>query len=496
MKYCFFKLLQHRDWTSVQNAIQSNPILAAQRDSLGCTTLHTTCSLHPTFEILSIIYQKFPSAIKMTDGQSRLPLHVAVMHGADPEILQALISYYPEALVKKDCRGQLPLHHLLLWNTTPGNEHPNAFPSSRYEYHSTFPMDILMLLLPFREKYCLHRCSKSSKNNFKPMTDTESLITTHRDMYGYTPLALSWESYRSVVPWNEEEYEERRQREWKKLEVLLFSSYYGMPHPNNAHVVENNDSMSVSSHRRIHHQFFSMGIGMLPPTLPFSTGSSNSKFKLLHAAVGMGAEYWCPHELFFLLIEKYSAQIQDVNEEGNLPLMMCLDPKIPAQDTLTDFSRLQNLEKRSTIYSSLQANNAPSSSSSGVLPRPFSNVFIKPLLLHHPAAAQIPHTKTNQLPLHVALHNQRGWFEGVEDIFNAHPEALYISDPVTGFLPFCIPSLSLQNKQRAKNSCTVQTKEFKEKIDSFEEKFCIETIYHLIKADPSVLSLPIDKKSD
>lgn len=474
MKYCFFKLLQHRDWTSVQSAIQCNPILAAQRDSLGCTTLHMTCSLHPTYEIISSIYQKFPSAIEMTDGQDRLPLHVAVLHGADVSILQALISFFPEAVKKGDGRGQLPLFHFLLWHTTPGNRHPNAHPSSLYEYHSSFPMEILQLLLP-----------------------SSSSFMIQRDVYGYTPLNLCWESYRSVVHWNEEEYEERRKMEWKKLEIILCASFHGMPLPREV-LRWNSPSETNLNYRRIHPNF------PLPRV--------NFQWKMLHAAVGMG-EYWCPRDLFSLLLEKFPEQVRERNEEGNYPLIMALEPKVSYNKTLQDFHAFRMSHghlglnpQGSTIHSnpnSYHSNSAnanpnnepllPSSSSSLSSPihiptRPFSNEFIKPLLQQFPLAGQIPHSKTHQLPLHIALHQQRGWHEGVADLFHVYPEAVSVVDPISGLLPFAMPSLSCKEKGPL-SSLPTTSKILETEMEEKEELCRIDTIYHLLQADPTVLQL-------
>ena len=372
MKYCFFKLLQHRDWKSVQKAIGSNPILAAQRDPLGCTTLHMTCSLNPTMNIISTIYNAFPDAVKMTDGQGRLPIHVAVIHGAHASIIRSLLSYFPESVNIGDYRGQLPLHHLLLWHTTPGNNHPNAHPNNRYEYHSPFPLETFHLLL---------------------QADSNGSMIRKRDRHGYTALSLAWESYRSVVQWNSQELEERKDLEWEKLQTIIYASHH--------------------------------------PTFSHFHISSPSNFKIVHAAVEIG-DAWLPLDCFRLLLDKFPEQIMQMNDDGNLPLHLALNQPL-----------------------NYSINSTPT--------------ILQILLQIYPNAAQIPYTNNQRLPLHMALVHGREWNQGIQDLFLSYPEALTIKDPVTGVYPFLMPFFK-------KN-------QFKEQSDN-----TIETIYHLLQADPSVLS--------
>lgn len=571
MKYCFFKLLQHRDWTSVRSAIESNPILAAQRDSLGCTTLHMTCSLQPTYEIISALYQKYPDAIQMVDGQGRLPLHVAVMHGADVSILQALVSYYPESVSQVDGRGQLPLHYLLLWHTTPLNRHPNAHLSNRYAYHSPFPMDALSLLLPL-DSY------RATRHDSIPVVAGEQTVSrashqehlscprvmAKRDEYRYTPLMLCWESYRiGLSPWNsEEENMERQKREWNKLEAIVFASYYGNPTPN--HVgdkkpsaktekrcnarTHNGNASDTNSRQQCHHQdhtprisrkFFSIGSSSSvsssasAPSSSSTSGSKTSQWKILHAAVGLG-EFWCPHDLFHLLLLKFPNEVKEPNQDGNLPLMMALTPRISIEETLRDFyisfrfdprynaSLSPSSHNNDFMDEQLNSNNSldrihppttefehPSKETKTTTYRPFSNVFIKSLLHRHPIAVQIPHTQTKQLPLHVALHYHRGWYEGVSDLFFAYPASIAMMDPVTKCYPFLIPVMSsiprLNTKTTDITNSTTNTAATRKTVvyneeneDTFspsiemyeiEDRSCIETMYHLLLADPSVLLL-------
>lgn len=421
MKYCFFKLLQHRDWTSVKKAISSNPILAAQRDTLGCTTLHMTCSLNPTVDILFTIYRAFPDAVRMTDGQGRLPIHVAIIHGAHVSVIQSLISFFPESVDVGDCRGQLPIHHLLLSHTTPGNAHPNAHPSSRYEYHYRFPEDLFHLLL---------------------QADFNLAVIRRMDFHGYTPLALGWESYRSVVPWNEQELEERKSKEWNKLETMLYASYQAMQERRDDHDDNSNEESNIKFPLR----------RIVP-----------SNWKILHAAVGIG-ESWCPIGLFQLLIEKVPEQVMEVDENENLPLIFLLD-----KDTA--------LKKPNRSFHMNISNKKESQS--------VSTRFVQGLLQIHPQAARIPHSKNQRLPLHLALSNGRGWFDGVKDIFMAYPEAVTVQDPVTGCLPFLMPAVASYDCHGSSASLNIDEDDTED--GSRGQIFLVETMYNLLLADPSIL---------
>lgn len=373
MKYCFFKNVQHRNWPSVEAAVGSNPLLAAQRDALGCTTLHMTCSLNPPVSTLKSLTASFPEALRMKDGQGRLPLHVAVVHGGD---LSVLVARYPGAVQEGDRRGQTPLHHVLLWHTASahhGHDNHHDHTNYSYHYHHDFPWESFRVLLHASDA---------------------RLIAHQQDQFGYTPLKIAWESYNSVVPWNEHELQERKTTEWNKLEAML-------------------TKCATST----------------------TTTTIYNNIKLLHTAASISS---CPLGLWELLVERYPHQVAESDEvTGSLPLELAL--------------------------------TAHGDGDNGDI--------VRSLLRSYPHAAR---RRSPSLPLHVALRHGRTWEDVVRDLFAVYPEALRTPDPATHLPPFCLPALQ-------HDAVVLDTDAPKPELTTTEDLARLETMYQLLRADPSVL---------
>jgi ankyrin repeat protein len=63
----------------------------------------------PVVEAIQLLVVRFPHALRVKDGEGRLPLHLAAVHG-DLEMIRLLADGSPAALEEKDNDGDLPLH--------------------------------------------------------------------------------------------------------------------------------------------------------------------------------------------------------------------------------------------------------------------------------------------------------------------------------------------------------------------------------------------------
>ena len=125
----------------------------------------------------------------------------------------------------------------------------------------------------------------------------------------------------------------------------------------------------------------------------------------------------------------------------------------------------------------------------------------------HPLASSIPDpTCHGRLPLQVALasnHQQHSWEESLRHLFAAHPFAVAIQDPLTGFPSFCLAGDSLapiqsdQIEQTAKalgnrSLCWYYLSKA-EQTKALEEAFGIldcqklTAMYEVLRSHPSVL---------
>ena len=155
-------------------------------------------------------------------------------------------------------------------------------------------------------------------------------------------------------------------------------------------------------------------------------------FRIVHASVGLTG-YGCPPEMIRLALSIHPEQIQEMDEDGNLPIHVAATASsvVVSAGGNDEDSMVSDLSFLSTATAC-------------------TNVFDKVLriLLHqYPAAARIPHGVSGKLPLILALET-RSWDDGIKTLLDAFPAALHAKRMLPGVYPYVLakvgrPSLFL-----------------------------------------------------
>jgi hypothetical protein len=165
--------------------------------------------------------------------------------------------------------------------------------------------------------------------------------------------------------------------------------------------------------------------------------SRRRPFRIVHASVGLTG-YGCPPEMIRLAISLFPHQVREMDEDGNLPLHI-------AATAESYLSTVDLTASPQAVMASLATTNTPADTQSlsdemSVLSEalsffstktvahtnnPFDKV-LKILLTHYPDAARIPHGRSGQLPLVLAVEcGRRTWPDGLRTLLNAYPPALH-----------------------------------------------------------------------
>ena len=65
-------------------------------------------------QILKLLIEKYPEAVRIVDDEGDLPIHLAALHTTSPEFLRVLVEAYPGSVSMPDAMGKLPLHQACL----------------------------------------------------------------------------------------------------------------------------------------------------------------------------------------------------------------------------------------------------------------------------------------------------------------------------------------------------------------------------------------------
>jgi hypothetical protein len=157
---------------------------------------------------------------------------------------------------------------------------------------------------------------------------------------------------------------------------------------------------------------------------------------VLHAAVSLGA-LRCPIEILQHVLQRWSDQFNVKDQWGQLPLHIAVGPSSWSSATRRKY-------------------------------KPREQPFIQLLLQAYPEAASIPMMIADHgpYPLHSAIANRHSWSGGVQELFLAAPHVLLVQDPWTKLYPFQLAAIPVR--------------------DTVVE---LDTIYHLLRARPDVLTL-------
>lgn len=127
-------------------------------------------------------------------------------------------------------------------------------------------------------------------------------------------------------------------------------------------------------------------------------------------------------------------------------------------------------------------------------------LLIKTLLDQSPSSASIPHAKTKQFPLHLALvdgessspiRKRLSWYDGIALLVHDSPHVLCEKDINTGLYAFALAAISSSHKtiQRCNPLSTAKDSHVTSYADSNEDdNSCLDTVYQLLLSNPNVLS--------
>jgi len=87
--------------------------LMHQQDDTGAVPFHVACRTDAPVEVLELLLQEYPGAVRIADNRGSLPMHVACSADAPSRaVLQLLLDRSPTALHARDHSVALPMHCL------------------------------------------------------------------------------------------------------------------------------------------------------------------------------------------------------------------------------------------------------------------------------------------------------------------------------------------------------------------------------------------------
>lgn len=117
------ELINSQEWEELKRIIKSDPSIAQvgfgkkeRRSSESQLLLHEVCKQQPPLDVVEVLIDANPSALKVKGNCGCTPLHWAVSYGASAPVVAKLIqSYPPGTRVRDDIHQVLPIHLASKW---------------------------------------------------------------------------------------------------------------------------------------------------------------------------------------------------------------------------------------------------------------------------------------------------------------------------------------------------------------------------------------------
>lgn len=116
------ELINSQEWEELKRIIKADPNIAQvgfgknERSSESQLLLHEVCKQQPPLDVVEVLIDANPSALKVKGQCGCTPLHWAVSYGASAEVVAKLIhSYPPGTRVRDDIHQVLPIHLASKW---------------------------------------------------------------------------------------------------------------------------------------------------------------------------------------------------------------------------------------------------------------------------------------------------------------------------------------------------------------------------------------------
>ena len=415
-----FYLVQNRQWQEAIRRAQTHPHeITVQEDTTGNTALHVACRLNPPSEAIQALCHD------MINAEGATPLHIAVSHRCSIEALQVLLQY-SASTASLTRIGRAPIHYACMSFRGLSVESFALLLDVTIQHGVvTYPSDLEDLMED--DSYAEEEEYPGQEN-----------VMTMQDLTGQTPLGLLFRRYKERVRCVIQTVETLRREQpttsslqaamtihadlgelWEKARLIVTKlteqnlhrpiSNHGQDSPGEQAVAEAAAEWAAEQHRKIMSQ---------------TTGDRDSPqesrrlFRIVHASVGLTG-YGCPPEMVRLALSIHPEQIQEMDEDGNMPIHIAA-----AASSLMVNSYAGGNDEESTFsdVSFLSTVTA------------CTNVFdkvIRILLHQYPAASRIPHGMSGKLPLMMALET-RSWNNGIKTLLDAFPAAIHAKRMLPG----------------------------------------------------------------
>jgi hypothetical protein len=177
----------------------------------------------------------------------------------------------------------------------------------------------------------------------------------------------------------------------------------------------------------------------------------NAVFRAVHAAAAVD----CPRQVVKIATKVYPTQLNELDEEGRIPLTIAaMTPTWKIRD-LSDEGYL--LEDR--IHGDVSQYDGEVNDAEQVEPNPLYPSVIEILVTAAPETARF-RDADGRLPLQLAISCGKKWSTGVKALVEAFPDAMMLHDPITNLYPFMLAAIV------KKGGCT--------------------TIFELLRSNPSL----------
>lgn len=415
-----FYLVQNRQWQDAIRRAQTHPHeITVQEDTTGNTPLHIACRLNPPSEAVQALYHD----IINTEGAT--PLHIAVSHRCSKEALQVLLQF-TASTASLTRIGRAPIHYACMSFRGLSVESFALLLDVTIQHgFVTYPNDLEDLMED--DSYTEENEHASEEN-----------VMTMQDSTRQTPLGLLFRRYKERVRCVIQTVETLRKEQpttsslqaamtvhadlgelWEKARLIVTKlteqnlhrpiSNHGHDSPGEQAVAEAAAEWAAEQHRKIMSRTTG-GRGTLQ--------ESRRLFRIVHASVGLTG-YGCPPEMVRLALSIHPEQIQEMDEDGNMPIHIAA-----AASSLMVSSNAGSNDEESAISDVSFLSTATAC----------TNVFdkvIRILLHQYPAAARIPHGVSGKLPLIMALET-RSWDDGIKTLLDAFPAAIHAKRMLPG----------------------------------------------------------------
>lgn len=324
--------------------------------------------------------------------QGRSPLHVACDHDAPAIVVQALLRAHPEASTLVGTSNMNPLH------ITCSSQHASVhvvqvlleggleMQSSMRDVDGDTPLATAC------------RCGA-------PIEVLEVLLSANpsavqdRDYEGLTPLLRLWVRY-FVMLGNDaidaaieaiqslEDLKGELREAWNKTELLLRAAYHG----------------SLEASRVMEGD------------------------RIAHAAAAVD----CPRQVVKIATKIYPEQLEQVDEEGRIPLTIASVAPTWKMRDLSDEGYLLEDRIHGDVEESGNINETEPVGPNSLYPS-----VIEILATAAPETARF-RDADERLPLQLAISYGKEWTTGVQALLKVYPDAMVLHDPVTNLYPFML----------------------------------------------------------